>query len=175
MQLYKYYSYRNPNDNNLMIEFIENGEFLFNQLNYFNDKYEGNWIGLNKERSIDQLEKERDEIRRNIADFRELVDTSIIEDLCTEIGGITFNPIDFPGMFNQESISYDQQTNRRRINDKISQIGVMCLSKTNTNQLMWCHYSDSEKGICIGFDVEHYFFKNCIMPITYSRKRPNIY
>lgn len=31
--------------------------------------------------------------------------------------------------------------------------GICCLSKTNDNILMWTHYADCHKGICLEFDV----------------------
>lgn len=32
-------------------------------------------------------------------------------------------------------------------------IGISCFSETNDNILMWSHYSNKHKGICLGFDV----------------------
>ena len=34
----------------------------------------------------------------------------------------------------------------------ISTIGVYCLSEINNDLLMWAHYSDSHRGICLEFD-----------------------
>jgi hypothetical protein len=34
-----------------------------------------------------------------------------------------------------------------------STYGIMCLSKKNDNTLMWSHYADKHKGVCIGFRV----------------------
>jgi len=31
--------------------------------------------------------------------------------------------------------------------------GLLCFSKTWTNPLLWGHYADKHKGICLGFDV----------------------
>lgn len=31
--------------------------------------------------------------------------------------------------------------------------GITCFSKTNDNILMWSHYSNKHKGICLGFDI----------------------
>ncbi|MDM8567018.1 DUF2971 domain-containing protein [Candidatus Halobeggiatoa sp. HSG11] len=38
--------------------------------------------------------------------------------------------------------------------------GVLSLSKTKTNLLMWSHYTNSYKGFIIGFNSEHEFLKS---------------
>lgn len=35
---------------------------------------------------------------------------------------------------------------------EISKVGVVSLSETSRNLLMWAHYADEHRGICIGFD-----------------------
>jgi hypothetical protein len=37
-------------------------------------------------------------------------------------------------------------------------IGVLSLSRTNDNLLMWAHYADSHRGLVLGLDDEHPFF-----------------
>ncbi len=69
--------------------------------------------------------------------------------------------------------------------------GVTCFSKTNDNILMWSHYANSHKGICLGFDLNENNLENFIdkkknienkllfsntkyrlLPIKYSSIRP---
>lgn len=38
-------------------------------------------------------------------------------------------------------------------------IGVICFTTHNANLLMWSHYADEHKGICIEFDTENSFFQ----------------
>ncbi|MDD2802316.1 MAG: DUF2971 domain-containing protein [Methylococcales bacterium] len=60
----------------------------------------------------------------------------------------------------------------RRIMDAINkQLGILSLSKTKNNLLMWSHYADSHKGFVIGFDETHDFFhpKNGQNPINNLR------
>lgn len=38
--------------------------------------------------------------------------------------------------------------------------GVLCLTPHRDNLLMWAHYGDSHKGVCIGFDVGSDFFQS---------------
>lgn len=35
----------------------------------------------------------------------------------------------------------------------LNRIGVCCFSKTNENPLLWAHYSDKHKGVCLVFDT----------------------
>ena len=34
-----------------------------------------------------------------------------------------------------------------------SEYGAMCLSKSCTDPLLWAHYADKHRGICLGFDI----------------------
>lgn len=44
-------------------------------------------------------------------------------------------------------------------NDVIRQVGVFCLSEVNDSILMWSHYANEHKGICIGFDTGKSMFQ----------------
>jgi len=60
--------------------------------------------------------------------------------------------------------------------------GVLSLSRTNSNLLMWSHYTDANTGYVIGFNEEHDFFKqrdhegNIVraLPVLYTEKRKPI-
>ncbi len=66
-----------------------------------------------------------------------------------------------------------------RLNDNL---GVLSLSRTEDNLLMWSHYADEGKGLVIGFDDEHAFFKQPNLagrstrpiPVVYTNKRSKI-
>ena len=36
---------------------------------------------------------------------------------------------------------------------QLSTFGVLCFSRTWTNTLLWSHYADKHKGICLGFEL----------------------
>lgn len=38
--------------------------------------------------------------------------------------------------------------------------GMLCFSRTSNNILMWSHYADNHKGICLGFDVPDEFARD---------------
>ncbi|MDO8342658.1 MAG: DUF2971 domain-containing protein [Cellvibrio sp.] len=44
-------------------------------------------------------------------------------------------------------------------NEVIRQVGVFCLSEVNDSILMWSHYANEHKGICIGFDTGKSMFQ----------------
>ena len=41
----------------------------------------------------------------------------------------------------------------------IEGLGICCFSRTVDNYLLWSHYADSHKGVCLGFDFGRYFTK----------------
>lgn len=46
---------------------------------------------------------------------------------------------------------YTEQTQRAIISQMIT---MSSFTKTNTNNLMWSHYTDYQKGICVEYDCE---------------------
>ncbi len=44
----------------------------------------------------------------------------------------------------------------------IAPIRVSCFSKDNDNILLWSHYGDKHKGVCIGFKVYNEYKSNCM-------------
>lgn len=54
-------------------------------------------------------------------------------------------------------------------------LGVLSLSRTEDNLLMWSHYADEGKGLVIGFDDEHEFFKQPSLAGTPTRPIPVVY
>lgn len=83
----------------------------------------------------------------------------LIEGIC--------NSMNLPSSFKDETLrSYDlnwlsnlykQQT------EKVSKdLGIFSLTQNWKNALMWSHYGDSHRGVCIGFDKEHNFFKDYV-------------
>src|SRR5438552_5198124 len=39
---------------------------------------------------------------------------------------------------------------KRRVNQRF---GVLCFSKNWKNPLLWSHYAEKHKGLCLGFDI----------------------
>ena len=50
-------------------------------------------------------------------------------------------------------------------------VGVMCLSEVHDDILMWAHYGDSHRGVCLIFDPTEPFFATA-QPVRYRATRP---
>lgn len=51
--------------------------------------------------------------------------------------------------------------------------GIYCVSASNDVVLMWSHYADSHKGICLRFKTDDKPFSTAI-PVRYDKQRPRI-
>lgn len=71
---------------------------------------------------------------------------------------------------NPEALKWVQQQHTERITE---QIGVLCLSGVKNDILMWSHYADSHRGICLEFDGHFEFFVNT-QEVKYPPVRPRI-
>ena len=56
-----------------------------------------------------------------------------------------------------------------------NQLGAICFSKIFHDPLLWGHYADNIKGICLGFDIDVYDSddKNIIIRVKYVTDRSN--
>jgi len=45
--------------------------------------------------------------------------------------------------------------------------GILCFSRTTRNPVLWSHYADKHKGMCLGFDVRD----NTLKEVKYTSKR----
>lgn len=50
-----------------------------------------------------------------------------------------------------------------------NKVGLMCMSKTWREPLLWAHYADKHRGICLGFDVPDGL---PWLPVEYVSERP---
>lgn len=57
--------------------------------------------------------------------------------------------------------------------DAVSSFGICCFSKKEDDILLWSHYGDSHKGVCIKFDIlkDTVFFSN-LAPVKYDKNYP---
>lgn len=62
-----------------------------------------------------------------------------------------------------------------KINEKLSTGGVSCFSWRHDNLLMWAHYADNHKGVCLEYNIAYSpdFFKD-LLPVRYTDDYPNI-
>lgn len=45
--------------------------------------------------------------------------------------------------------------------------GILCFSRSWHNPVLWSHYADRHRGLCLGFDIA----KRHLVPVSYSAKR----
>lgn len=78
------------------------------------------------------------------------------------------DPFDFIGIAT-DSFSDRMQVNavRRRMSEKT---GILCMSKKWSEPLLWSHYADSHKGICLTFEVNDDEWRD----VKYVRFRPKL-
>lgn len=74
-----------------------------------------------------------------------------------------------------------------QVNESVNQFGIVSLSETHSNLLMWSHYADEHKGICIGFNknflsqlprkiFDEYQITNYTpIKVNYNNKRPQYF
>ena len=53
--------------------------------------------------------------------------------------------------------------------DMVKNVGILCFSKCWNSILMWSHYADKHKGMCLGFEIHGGFTK-----VQYAEDRPDI-
>jgi hypothetical protein len=52
-----------------------------------------------------------------------------------------------------EDLQYNKQSTKLGMEMLNENSGVLCMTPHHDNLLMWSHYGDSHKGVCIGFDI----------------------
>lgn len=92
-------------------------------------------------------------------------------------------------MAQRQTLDYDKEEVRNKIEEKdglielvtkavdnvMNRKGICCFAKKDTEILMWSHYADNHKGICLGFDVrEDPGFFVFPMIIDYTENYPKV-
>lgn len=136
------YKYLSPN----RLEVLENLEIRFTQPRALNDPFEASpLLDISPETKdfVEQIEREAQDIWKNVPtedktpeNHKKLQDTisEALEKTSPSSAGV--------GLMDE-------------VNQKL---GVLSLSRTFSNLLMWSHYAESHKGFVIGLDESHEFF-----------------
>jgi hypothetical protein len=137
MMLYKY---RKINDNTTKI--LTNGEIYFSKPSEFNDPFDCERpITLEcKETDLKEFMRNRNITNKTLLELRETIN-------------------DFLNKNGRELSKYKEFIESQKDELKYVQIllkdifRVFCLSESYKKILMWSHYADNHKGICIGFNI----------------------
>ena len=63
---------------------------------------------------------------------------------------------------------------RKMYHDTVtSRVGVLCLSEVHDDILMWAHYAESHRGVCLVFNPAEPFFA-AAQPVHYREERPHV-
>jgi hypothetical protein len=73
--------------------------------------------------------------------------------------------------FEHRAIELSDKVQRRAFNDAIPQLaklcGLICFSEAYSSPMIWCHYADRHKGMCLGFEIP----KSDLTQVRYVPKR----
>ena len=77
----------------------------------------------------------------------------------------------------QEDINQIHTTSEKNLENQqeefLTQIGCSCFSEVRDNILLWSHYADGHKGICLEFDTSFPIFAK-VKEVKYSQRFPSL-
>ncbi|WP_316674863.1 DUF2971 domain-containing protein [uncultured Tolumonas sp.] len=99
---------------------------------------------------------------KHINDFRKKQDIPYVD--------LGFSKFEF-----NEIIFNDVKTNAmyHGAQEYLYEFGIFCLSEIPDSILMWSHYADNHKGICLEFDVD-LKLNNTLLAVNYATKYPKV-
>lgn len=172
--LVKYYGLVFDNGTNSWsprVEFISNGLFRMTQPKYLNDKGSEArlWPYFNEFSPADYAwaKKEHDKMQ---IDLSYVPSNEELENFFLKPCGSRYGD-HFPHMLAQEGFNsmedYDREQLTQaaeRVNSFIvealsCELGILSLSKSDNNELMWTHYASEGRGLAVTFKENHAFFK----------------
>ena len=81
----------------------------------------------------------------------------------------TFDDLNDP--FELRGVRLENTSDRKRFNRwrkrTAAKLGLLCFSKSWRNPVLWSHYADEHKGVCLGFDVPD----SCLHNVKYLPER----
>ena len=162
------------------LDFLSNGLFRFTQPAELNDPLECYPQILMETHAPEDIEEAKAQAQKmgitSPADLERLLPTFL-----ATLPKRRFTPEEFPGIPYPPGIhsmaELDKQNAKKRLEELLAHInktyGIFCLSESCDNFLMWSQYADSHKGVAVGFDADHSFFKSVhdFYPVEYSDQR----
>ena len=150
--IYKYFKF---NEN--LYDLIINNRLWFSNPSDFNDPYDCN-VGFHKKYT-----------KEEISNFLKNVQSTTNEKLTEEQIKETLEEwLNEPNKMQEQYI--------RHLREFVNSKGVCCFSGTDKNLLMWSHYADSHKGMCLGFDKKSLDKSFAIINwVNYKDKFPDIH
>ena len=72
---------------------------------------------------------------------------------------------------NHRNLNYIEQANVIKFKDSINEYGIVCYTSEFSNTLLWAHYGDNHKGMCLVFDVVN---EDKLYKVNYQERFPEI-
>ena len=78
----------------------------------------------------------------------------------------------------KEDVNFNKIINKivsKAIHKELKEMGLRCFTEKSDNLLMWAHYAEEHKGVCLKFDILEAaeFFKNLVR-VRYNDKYPEL-
>lgn len=112
-------------DINACDRFLDNSCIMFSSYDKFNDPFE----------------------------FSDIIDMNYSKSDINKIITISKDVNIFDNMFNTKKHLIDNIITKS-IEEEKKKLGIFCASSSKDNLLLWAHYADSHKGICLEFDIK---------------------
>ena len=160
--IYKYANISNA------IKILKSGKIILTNPLEFNDPFDSELLIKNEdyEKAI--------ELIKNYCFFKVLsnkTNNKNIKKMMNEIKKekiYKYNEFNILGNFSKKNDINFINNIKKKVDEIRNSALIGCFSKTNNNILMWSHYADSHKGVCIEFEEER---KNIFKDVSYSETR----
>lgn len=77
----------------------------------------------------------------------------------------------FDVTINRDNLAYYESKYQKILGDSQNKYGILSLSKLQDNTLLWSHYSDGHKGVCLEFNLRETDFENNCECIKYGNDK----
>ncbi|MDW5287104.1 DUF2971 domain-containing protein [Alteromonas macleodii] len=156
------------------IDVLENLKIRFSPLGSLNDPFEAQPLidlGEEREQQINTISINLEALWERTPDDEKTEENRALLESEKEKLLVDLHEMTSPFNVGQELVS--------RFSDML---GILSLSRTADNLLMWSHYAQEGKGFVIGFDEKHKFFnqsdqtglKTNPVPVVYTNKRSHV-
>lgn len=149
------YKFHRINEN--LTTLIENNSFWFSKPTEYNDPFDMQFSG-NLKSTLEDYELMQKSIKQNI----QLEYQTISEEDLTELVSHSLTLMDVDKTINE------------LLALTLHRFGICCFTESVDNLLMWAHYTDSHKGVCLEFDenILVKIEKSSLVKIKYSNDFP---
>jgi hypothetical protein len=143
--------------NEYLTSLIENNSFWFSKPTEYNDPFDMQFSG-NLKSTLEDYELMQKSIKQNIQSEYQ----TISEKDLSELVSYSLTLLDFDKTINE------------LLTLTLHRFGICCFTESVDNLLMWSHYTDSHKGVCLEFDENILFEieKSRLVKIKYSNDFP---